>query len=213
MDDAKPSSGQDRDAAVAARMAEITGKPLRITPLPPSETEPAFELMAMLRAASKNPDPPPAEVPELFAIKLKHLRLFRAHLGLAAELFRTELEPRDRELAILRTGWHCQAPFEWGEHVKIGKRFGLSSEEIERVTQGSAAPGWNEHDRAILSAVEELIGNAMISDATWAILARDLNEMQLLELPILVAQYQGVAYFQNSLRVSLGKSNTGLEMR
>jgi alkylhydroperoxidase family enzyme len=198
---------------IAARAAEINGKPPRIDPLPASEAGEGFELMAMMRNASKNPTPPSSEVPELIATMLKHARLFRAHLGLATELFRTELEARDRELAILRTGWRCQAPFEWGEHVKIGHRAGLTAEEIERITLGSTAPGWNEHDRAILRAVEELIDNAMISDETWAILARDWNEMQLMELPILVAQYQGVAYFQNSLRQRLLEGNTGLSMR
>ena len=35
----------------------------------------------------------------------------------------SSLDPRDRELAILRTGWLCGAPYEWGEHVDIGKRY------------------------------------------------------------------------------------------
>jgi hypothetical protein len=81
------------------------------------------------------------------------------------------------------------------------------------VIAGSAAPGWGEHDRAVLCAVEELLGNAMISDETWAILAKTYDERQLIELPILVGQYLGVAYLQNSARVVLPEGYAGLAAR
>ncbi len=123
------------------------------------------------------------------------------------------LTPRDRQLAILRTTWLCQAPYAWGEHVKHSTRIGFRSEVIERVTQGSAAPGWNEHERAILRAVEELYEDAMISDATWEILSKCLNEKQLFELPVLVGQFTTVAYFQNALRLRLSEGNSGLRAR
>jgi hypothetical protein len=47
--------------------------------------------------------------------------------------------------------------------------------------------------KAILRAVDELHGDAMISDATWQTLAKQLDERQLIELPIIVGQYQTVA--------------------
>ena len=94
-----------------------------------------------------------------------------------------------------------------GEHVHVGKRLaGLSTEDIERVTVGSSATGWTEHERALLRAVEELLADAMISDETWAILARGLNDKQLLEFPLLVGFYQSIAYLQNSVRFRLGRA-------
>jgi alkylhydroperoxidase family enzyme len=139
--------------------------------------------------------------------------LYRRHTELAFQLYGGALAARDRELIILRTGWLCKAPYEWGEHVRIGKRVGLTAEEIERVRTGSTALGWDENDRAILSAVEQLRENAMISDETWAVLARRLDERQLIELPILVGQYQGLAYLQNALRLRLIAGNPGLSAR
>src|SRR5262249_2898421 len=123
------------------------------------------------------------------------------------------LPARARELVILRIGWLCRAPYEWGEHVELAKRAGISTEEIERVTRGSASDGWNDPNRALLQAVEELFADAMISDATWAVLAHHFDEKQLIELPILVGQYQTVAYFQNSLRLRLQRGNRGLRAR
>jgi hypothetical protein len=114
---------------------------------------------------------------------------------------------------VLRVGWLCQAPYEWGEHVDIGKRYGLTSEEVERVTVGSSAPEWNGHDRAILSSVEEMLSDKMISDENWAILAKTWDEAQLIEFVTLVGQYVATAIQQNSLRVALSPDNPGLSHR
>ena len=41
-------------------------------------------------------------------------------------LSKSTLDPREREIAILRIGWLCQAGYEWGQHVVIGKAAGMS---------------------------------------------------------------------------------------
>ena len=53
----------------------------------------------------------------------------------------------------------------------------------------------------------------MISDVTWAALALNWNEAQLIELPCLVGQYLGVAMLQNSLRMPLAKERKGFAER
>jgi alkylhydroperoxidase family enzyme len=193
---------------VDARQADILDKPARIAPLSQDEISPkAREDMNKLRAGL-GLGPLEGPVPEYTATMMKAPELSQAHLVLANYLFRGKLDVRDRELAILRLAWLCQAPFEWGEHVKIGKRLAnITPEEIERVKVGSDAPGWSELDQAIVRAVEELHADAMISDATWAVLAKNWTEEQLLEFPLLLGQYQGVAYQQNSIRVAMMPGN------
>jgi alkylhydroperoxidase family enzyme len=205
-DTAKPVS----DADIKAREEHILGKPPKILPLKTEELTPeAAEIATNIRKGINLP--PAADMPEFFATMLRHPELFRAHSVLAVELFKGALTVRDRELAILRTGWLCQAPYEFGSHVKIGRRLGnITEDEVARLKIGSSAPGWSDHDRALLKAVEEMHANAMISDATWSTLAKELNDKQLLELPILVGQYQGVAYLQNSIRARLMPGAEGL---
>jgi alkylhydroperoxidase family enzyme len=124
------------------------------------------------------------------------------------------LPARDREIAILRIAWINRQPFIWGEHVRLGhSQGGLSTEEVERITTGSSAAGWSEHDRAILAAVEELRETSDISEATWAVLARTWSEGQLVELPVLVGQYQTLGYLQTVLRFELWEGNPGLSAR
>jgi 4-carboxymuconolactone decarboxylase len=200
-------------ARSAAREALILGRPPRIAPLAPEEFTP--EAKALTKKIDHAAGLDPGEhVSEWLATVLRHPALFTAHTELAVTLMTGKLPARDRELAVLRTGWLCQAPFEWGGHVELGKRMaGMSDEEIEWVITGSSAPGWSTHDRAVLRAVEEMLGDAMISDETWGVLAKTYDEAQLLELPILIGQYLGVAFLQNSLRVVLPEGYQGLRAR
>jgi alkylhydroperoxidase family enzyme len=153
-------------------------------------------------------------LPEIVLTMLHHAELFALHTEVGLQLLaRGALSFRDRESAVLRIAWLCQAPYEWGEHVIVGKRFGLTSDDIARVIEGPEAAGLDEHESAVLRAVDELHGDAMISDATWRTLAKRLDERQLIELPIIVGQYQTVAYYQNSLRLRLHTGNLGLKAR
>jgi alkylhydroperoxidase family enzyme len=155
-----------------------------------------------------------ANLPEIVRTMLRHPELFARQTDIGIQLLgQGALSARDRELAVLRIGWLCKAPYEWGEHVHVAKKVGITSDEIERITIGSAAPEWCEHEQAILRAVEELHANAIISDATWATLAKRLDDRQLIELPIVIGQYQTVAYYQNSLKLRLHEGNLGLKAR
>ena len=199
-------------AEIEAREKVILGAPPRIEPLAPSALD-AEKRAAVQEIWDALGSPPREDMPEYFLTMLRHPQLMLRQSQFSVQLFRGELPVRERELAILRLAWLLQAPYEWGEHVRAGKRVGLSSDEIERITIGSSAPGWSEHERAIMRAVEELHADAMISDPTWKVLARTWNEKQLLEFPVLVGFYQSIAYLQNSVRFRLEKNNQGLSAR
>jgi 4-carboxymuconolactone decarboxylase len=196
---------------IAAREAEIVGKPQRIAPLTPDEFD--QDAKELVRKLLQSLGYDSQHIPAVFGLMLRHPGLFRCQMEIGEQLFSGELTPRERELTVLRVGWLCRAPFEWGKHVLVAKRHGVSSEEIERVTQGSSAPGWNTHEQAIMKGVEELLDDKMICDATWATLARTWNERQLIEFPILVGQYFATALQQNSLRVPLADGIGGLDSR
>jgi alkylhydroperoxidase family enzyme len=143
----------------------------------------------------------------------KHPAIFRRQLEMGTAIFGGKLPARERELAVLRIGWLLGAPYEWGEHVDIGQRYGVTKEEIERVIEGSGAAGWTEHEAAILRAIEEILANQTVSDATWATLAKTWDEVQLLEFPMMVGQYVCTAIVQNTLRIRLENGNPGLTYR
>lgn len=196
-----------------ARQEAIVGKPPRIAPLRPEEFGPeAREIADRIRDAAGAPASD--EIPEYVTTMLRHPSLYEHHVALGTELLgKGALVTRHRELAILRTGWLCGAPYEWGEHVAIAKRTGITSAELERITQGASASGWSDQDRAILRAAEELYEDAMISDQTWNALEEFLDEQQLIELPYVIGTYTKVAFLQNALRLRLARTNPGLAAR
>lgn len=214
MIEADSSNSEGRDTL--ARHAEVVGTAPRLAPLRPEEVAEAAlaNTVSLRKAASRSTEVSMAEIPELVFTLLRHPDLYQKIADLSIQLLgRGSLSPRERELVVLRVAWLWQAPYEWGEHVKLAKAAGITSEEIERVTEGSAASGWNDHEAALLRATEELKTDAMISDATWNALAQQLDEKQLLELPVLVGQFTNVAFFQNALRLRLESHNPGLLAR
>jgi alkylhydroperoxidase family enzyme len=197
---------------VAARQAQVVGQGPRIAMVPNEEIDQeAFDLVNKVRAGAGAG--PCTEMPDYMRIMVKHRALFEPNMVMGDTLYNGTIPPKERELAILRGGWLCRAPFEWGEHVRIGQRVGLTPEQIERTMAGSSAPGWSEHEAAILRGVEELIADHTLSDETWNTLAKSWNEQQLIEFPFMVGQYVAIAYVQNSLRVPLADYNPGLSSR
>jgi 4-carboxymuconolactone decarboxylase len=199
-------------AAIAARDAEINGKPQRIEPSAPAGVSPDLKDVVVQLHASLGLDSP-AELDVYFRTMAKHPEMFRCQMQMGTVLFTGRLPARDRELAVLRVAWLLRAPYEWGEHVEIAKRCDVRPEEIERVIEGSTARGWSAHEQAILGAVEQLLSSQSISDETWTTLAARWDEPQLIEFPMMVGQYVSTALVQNALRVRLSPSNPGLTHR
>ena len=138
---------------------------------------------------------------------LKKWMVFGNHI-----LNKSTLPPREPELLILRVGWLCHAEYEWGQHVVIGKRVGLTDDEIDRVKEGPDAPGWSEFDAMLLRAVDELRAQSFISDAVWDALAATYDTRQLLDLIFTVGQYNLVSMALNTLGVRLDEGVAGFEL-
>jgi alkylhydroperoxidase family enzyme len=136
---------------------------------------------------------------------LKRWTVFGNHV-----LHKSSLPPRERELVILRVGWLCRAGYEWGQHVEIGRRAGLSDAEIDRITQGPDAAGWSELENTLLRATDELHGDYFITDATWRALAEHYDTQALMDLIFTVGQYQLVSMALNSLGVQPEPGTTDL---
>jgi alkylhydroperoxidase family enzyme len=127
---------------------------------------------------------------------LKRWLVFGNHV-----LAHSTLSPRDRELAILRIGWLCQAGYEWGQHVVIGLQSGLTDEDITRIPAGADAPGWSDAERALLRATDELHADSFITNATWTALSQHYDTKQVLDLIFAVGQYNLVSMALNTLGV------------
>ena len=117
---------------------------------------------------------------------------------------------RDKEILILRTAWLSRGDYIWGRHYVRGKESGLTDEEIARITEGPAAPGWSDFDATLLRAADELHTSRFVSDATWNALSARYTEDQVREVVLIVGDYTQLAMFQNSLGAQLPPGYEGL---
>jgi alkylhydroperoxidase family enzyme len=147
----------------------------------------------------------------IFATFAHHPKLMKRWLVFGNHvLAKSTLPARDRELVVLRTGWNCRAPYEWGQHVVIARSIGITDDEITRVSVGPDADGWSEQEAVLLRAADELHNDQTLTDATYAALATRYDVQNLLDLVFTVGQYHLVSMALNAFRVDREDDVTGV---
>ena len=126
-------------------------------------------------------------------------------------LAKSTLPARDRELLILRTGWNCRAPYEWGQHVAIARAVGHHRRGDRARRRRARRAGWDPFDALLLRAADELHDDAepRPTRRTRA-LAERYDEQQLLDLVFTVGQYHLVSMALNTFRVERDDGVTGV---
>ena len=164
----------------------------RIPPVPYEKwDEETLDALSVLAPGRKLP---PSNVLGLFA---QHPDLARAFLTFNKHLlFASTLPAKTRELAILRVAWRRRCRYEWAQHLLIAKRAGITDEEIAQVRADPTST-------ALARAVDELDTDSRLSDRTYAELAADLDDRQLMDLVFTVGAYGLLAMAFNTFEVEL----------
>ena len=174
------------------RLDEARVAPMEVTDIAP-------ELLALLGPRFKT-----IPVLNIFRTLARAPKAFKRFMAWGGYILSdaNSLNPRDRELVILRAGFNWKSGYEWAQHVRIGLDCGLTEVEIARIKTGPDAPEWSASDRALLMATDELTADAFISDATWVALG-EYSEKQRMDLVMTVAQYTQVSMMLNTFGVQL----------
>jgi AhpD family alkylhydroperoxidase len=119
-----------------------------------------------------------------------------------------QLDPRLRELAILRVGYVTRCAYEFSHHVRVGREFGLTDEDIELVRRPAGVDPVVEGAvdagaAVVLQAATEITQDLGLADATWQRLAGLLGNAGAVELVLVVAHYCAVVRVLNSLKVDV----------
>lgn len=113
----------------------------------------------------------------------------------------TSLSPRLSEIVTVRTAWLYRSDYEWTKHVDKAKRFGVTDAEIAAIRDGSFGATLSPLERHALRATDQLHADTAIDDVTWAALAAELDEKQLLDLLFTVGSYAMLAMVLNGARI------------
>ena len=182
----------------------------RIAPLPVEEwgddavtaLRAGFGAQAADRLLAGAAGSPP--MPNVLTTLMRHPAMAGPFLAYNNVLLRAPtLEPRLRELVVLRVAWRTRSEYEWVQHVRMADRCGITVEEIEAVGAGATAGSWSELEADVLAATDQLLDGFRIEDDTWARLARRLDERQLLELLFVAGTYTCLAMAFNSVGLAL----------
>lgn len=145
-----------------------------------------------------------AGVPDahLFSTLGRTRGLFRGWLHFSGKLMPGGRLPRhESELVIIRVAHLRGCEYEMDHHIRLGRRAGVTPEILDRLRIGPADPAWTPKHRALLDAVDQLTTTRDIDDAAWAELAEYYDDRELVEIVLLVNQYEGLAATITALRI------------
>jgi alkylhydroperoxidase family enzyme len=179
--------------------------PPRLAPVPFDEwdEETRATLLSHLRRPelylSGDPDAPP--MPVVLEVFAHHVALSEPFLTFTDVMAGGEsrLEPRIRELAILRVAWRTGSGYEWNQHRRMGRDEGLTDAQLGDVSKGPSSSVWTPVERAVLTAADEMIDNFVVSDETWAGLVSSFEPAAVLELLFVIGGYLCLAAVLNSI--------------
>jgi alkylhydroperoxidase family enzyme len=169
----------------------------RITPAePPYEPEIAAALERIM--------PPGVPPLVLFRTMARSPRVF-AKLFAAGLLDKGPLSLRQREIVIDRTTARLGCEYEWGVHIAFfAERARFTPEHIAATVTGDGdAACWTPDERALISAVDDLVDRRTIGDKTWTALAAHFDETQILEAIALVGYYHTISFLCRGLDLPL----------
>ncbi|GAB3082871.1 carboxymuconolactone decarboxylase family protein [Corynebacterium aquatimens] len=111
------------------------------------------------------------------------------------------LSRKESELIILRVAALRGATYELEHHKKLGKKAGLSNDEIARVQRQEH--GFDGRTKAVLDAADDVVRYRQVSDEVWARLADRLSDKEITALLLLVTNYDGLATVMDVLNIPL----------
>ncbi|WP_439534666.1 carboxymuconolactone decarboxylase family protein [Polymorphobacter sp.] len=118
----------------------------------------------------------------------------RAHVVLGGAL--TEAQ---KEIVILRTGYHWGSAYERAHHVVRGRLAGLSDARIARTAKASEEWGVADEDTALMAATDALLTHGRLSEAEL----KALDPALVLDIMATIGFYTTLAFIVNSFETPI----------
>jgi alkylhydroperoxidase family enzyme len=125
-------------------------------------------------------------------------------------LFESEIGHRRRELIIMRIGWVTGSEYEWTQHWPLAQEiFECRAEELLALRDWTNADCFDETDRAVLTAADELLETGDLSDPTWQACFRTLGRDAAIDMVTAIGTWLLVSKVARGLRVALEEGVEG----
>ena len=136
---------------------------------------------------------------------------FKAFLDLAFSiLFKSEFDPRKREIAVLRVAHVTRSIYEWTHHVGIAKKTGVKDEEIEKIASDGPVSSLDEEGNLLCRVADEISRDIRLSDEALNLILERYGVRGATELILCCSYFNMLSRFLESTRVELEEERTSL---
>ena len=130
--------------------------------------------------------------------------MFTATIGLVKAIFQTQgVDPKLREMIILRAATVLNAPYEWQANTQMAKNTGLSAKEIDAAGSDGPVAGINPEYILVCKATDELSKSGTLQDDTLSELMNRYGDAITRKLVLMIAWFNLLSRFLNGCRVPL----------
>jgi len=121
-----------------------------------------------------------------------------------ALLTETALDPKLREVVILRVSQRCKGEYAWVQHAAIAKTAGVSDAQIAALERSEIALDlFNVRERVTFAFAVEVVDQASAKEDTFAAMRRMFSPCELLELLLLIGCFRMISGVMTTLDVEV----------
>jgi len=121
----------------------------------------------------------------------------------AALRFRTTIERRLLEVAIITVGARWRAEFEWWAHARMAREHGVPDAVVTAIGAGEDPPFEADDERAVYEAARQLAHTGQLDGPAYEAARRLLGDAGVVELVSLCGYYTLISFLLNAFEVPL----------
>jgi alkylhydroperoxidase family enzyme len=130
--------------------------------------------------------------------------LYEATIGIVHAMFQAKgIDPKTREMIILRAAKVLNAPYESQANVVMAKNAGLSATEIDAAATDGSVSGINPEYVLVCKATDELSNGGTLRDETVRELLDKYGETISRKIVLMIGWFNMLSLFLNGCRVPL----------
>ena len=125
--------------------------------------------------------------------------------------FKSSIEPRLNELAIILCARKWTAQYEWYAHCKLALDAGLKPEIADAIAEGKRPANLQPDEAAVYDFAHQLLHTGQVDDAAFGAVKEKFGEQGVIDLIGAVGYYTIVSFVLNVDRVPLPPDATPLK--
>lgn len=113
------------------------------------------------------------------------------------------LDPKLREIVILRVGMLSDAGYEVYQHKRVARAVGLSEEKIAGLAQGADHPAFDDLERLVIRFTDAVVRDVKAPEALFNAIQSSMDTRMVNELLLTIGFYMMVSRYLENLEVDI----------